>query len=244
MKKTACLLICFLLLPQLTWAGPSSSPFIRQIPGHLWKESKKISWGVPLVVLVLGGAVIATLLPLDKPVRDHFRGNAAMPSLDKGLNWVGSPYLLSGASVLTYGIGHITHSPEVKRAGEALSESLFLTGITTIGLKLVTNRERPNHADSLSFPSAHAAFTFDAASVITQLYGIKYGIPSYALAGLISFSRIDANDHHLTDVVFGATLGTVVGTVVARLHRGTAPDFMLVPTADNRQQGVALIGHF
>lgn len=235
-------LLPLLLISHVTWAA---SPFVRQIPRHLWQDTKKISWGYPLAALVLSGAVTATLLPFDKPVRNHFANNPALPhSLDKGLSLIGSPYLLAGTSVLTYGMGHVIHSKEIKRVGEALSESLFLTGVTAIGLKIATQRERPNHADSLSFPSAHAAFSFDAASVITQLYGIKYGIPSYALAGLISFSRIDENDHHLTDVAFGAALGTVVGTVVGRLHRGEGPDFMLVPQGDNRQKGVALVGHF
>ena len=37
-----------------------------------------------------------------------------------------------------------------------------------------------------------------------------------ALAGMIGWSRIDGQDHDLSDVVFGAALGWVIGKSVAK----------------------------
>jgi hypothetical protein len=47
-------------------------------------------------------------------------------------------------------------------------------------------------------------------------YGAKVGVPAYATAALVGFSRIERDKHHLSDVVAGATLGLIVGRTVAR----------------------------
>ncbi len=44
------------------------------------------------------------------------------------------------------------------------------------------------------------------------------GLPAYAVAGLVGWRMMDAGDHWGSDVLFGATLGWVVGHTVARRH--------------------------
>ena len=53
------------------------------------------------------------------------------------------------------------------------------------------------------------------AATIEEYYGPEYGLPAYLLAGTISWSRIDDRDHDVSDVVFGAVLGYVIGKSVA-----------------------------
>jgi len=45
------------------------------------------------------------------------------------------------------------------------------------------------------------------------------GIPAYAAASLVALRMMDQKDHWGSDVVFGATLGWVVGHTVAGKHK-------------------------
>lgn len=113
-----------------------------------------------------------------------------------------------------------------------------ITGLTTVTIKGIANTERPSdewNDGEFGFPSFHAASSFSLAAVLDETYGPRYGVPAYALAGLISWSRIDERDHDLSDVVFGAALGLIVGKAVAgRRLRGDS-QVRLLPYADPRQ---------
>jgi len=51
--------------------------------------------------------------------------------------------------------------------------------------------------------------------VISHYYK-KALIPAYATACFVGFARIEKNKHHLTDVVFGATLGIITARTAVR----------------------------
>jgi len=67
-----------------------------------------------------------------------------------------------------------------------------------------------------SFPSAHAATAFAAATVLT-FFDKKRHRFYYAVAILISYSRIYLNCHYFFDVVFGALLGYLISKLILRL---------------------------
>jgi membrane-associated phospholipid phosphatase len=46
-------------------------------------------------------------------------------------------------------------------------------------------------------------------------------VPLYATVALVGVSRMDSNMHYLSDVLAGATLGTLVGSSVAKYHKET-----------------------
>ena len=125
-----------------------------------------------------------------------------------------------------------------------MTEALFLTNVFTFGLKLSTQRTRPDGSDDLSFPSAHAASPFALASVIEVFYGPVYGIPSYALASAIALSRIDRNKHYLTDTMTGALLGTLVGLGTARFHKERVAGFFVVPETTVDRLGIRIHHRF
>ncbi len=50
--------------------------------------------------------------------------------------------------------------------------------------------------------------------MLQRHYGWKVGIPAYAVAGYIASSRLSEARHYLSDVVFGAAVGTLVGRTV------------------------------
>src|SRR3954454_20052681 len=79
------------------------------------------------------------------------------------------------------------------------------------GSKLPYGMHRPI---STSFPSGHAVSAFTAAMLLA-------GGPAtpvwFALAATISASRVYTQMHHTSDVVAGAALGMVLGTIARRL---------------------------
>ena len=85
---------------------------------------------------------------------------------------------------------------------------LALVGITTVGtafaLKHVVHEQRPDHSDFQSFPSDTAAVAFAPAQYLWDRYGWEYGLPAYAAAGFVGWSRVDAKQHHWWDVVASA----------------------------------------
>ena len=74
-------------------------------------------------------------------------------------------------------------------------------------LKSVIDKERPNGRDEDSFPSGHTSVAFQGASFIHKRYGLEYSIPAYIGAGFVAYSRVEADEHDVTDVLAGAALG-------------------------------------
>jgi len=60
-----------------------------------------------------------------------------------------------------------------------------------------------------SFPSGHTSAAFQGASFIQLRYGWRAGLPAYAGATFVAFSRVYADKHFVSDVVAGAALGTL-----------------------------------
>ncbi len=66
---------------------------------------------------------------------------------------------------------------------------------------------------SNSFPSGHACSSFSAAYVLTREFG-KKGSCAYVLAALIALSRPYVGVHYLTDILFGALVGTLGSIII------------------------------
>jgi undecaprenyl-diphosphatase len=97
---------------------------------------------------------------------------------------------------------------------------LGLTTITTVGLKGITARTRPNgltpHPEyASSFPSGHAAYAFGLATTISA-YHRRFSLLMFAWAVLVGFSRLYLGVHYLTDVLVGALIGTGISFIVTR----------------------------
>jgi membrane-associated phospholipid phosphatase len=87
-------------------------------------------------------------------------------------------------------------------------------------LKVAVGRERPDGSNDASFPSGHSSQAFVLATVAERHYGWKVGVPSYAAASLMAFSRLQRNKHYLSDVIAGSTLGYIVGRTTVRTSGG------------------------
>jgi membrane-associated phospholipid phosphatase len=75
---------------------------------------------------------------------------------------------------------------------------------TAYGLKHIVHEERPDHSDDQSFPSDTAALAFAPAAFLWDRYGWQWGVPAYAAAAFVGYSRVDAKKHHWYDVAASA----------------------------------------
>src|SRR5262249_37996323 len=78
-------------------------------------------------------------------------------------------------------------------------------------IKFATHRERPDGSNHQSFPSGHAAITFATATVIERHLGWRRSVLGYAIASYVATSRLHDNRHYLSDVIFGAAVGSIAG---------------------------------
>jgi len=108
---------------------------------------------------------------------------------------------------------------EMKEKLEFAASALVANGVTTVILKKLIGRERPNGLNNHSMPSGHTSQSFAVAAVVNEIYGQNAGIVAYLIASLVGISRINDNDHYLSDVIVGAGIGTVIGRGFAKTYK-------------------------
>jgi undecaprenyl-diphosphatase len=108
--------------------------------------------------------------------------------------------------------------------------SVGITLFITFAIRYTVKRPRPNFLSTgyvpalkkYSFPSAHAATGFSLATAIALVQlsaglnslGLVTAVVLFGLAVLISVSRVMVGVHYLSDILFGAGLGTFVSFAV------------------------------
>ena len=107
----------------------------------------------------------------------------------------------------------------MKSTSYAIAQGFVVNGLVTAGMKATFSRMRPDQSNDVSFPSGHTSMSFMWATVLARNYGLKVGIPAYAVAGYVGASRLQENAHHMSDIVAGATIGYIVGRTVTRRNR-------------------------
>jgi membrane-associated phospholipid phosphatase len=104
-------------------------------------------------------------------------------------------------------------------------------------LKFSVRRLRPDGSNRQSFPSGHAAITFATATVIERHLGWRKAVLGYVIASYVASSRLHDNVHYLSDVVFGAAVGSIAGRTV--VHH--AADYWAFTPVSVPGGGVALM---
>ena len=67
-------------------------------------------------------------------------------------------------------------------------------------------------------PSGHASSAFATSAVVWRHYGWKAGLPASAIGAWVGAGRVQLGQHFLSDVVFGAAIGTLSGRTVTIGH--------------------------
>lgn len=136
---------------------------------------------------------------------------AATPAVAKTTETLGTGIAI-GLPVVA---GGITLLKEDWTGTAELAVTTVLTVGTVYGLKHLVRECRPfavpcAHGSSNwdSFPSETSALAFAPAEFLRERYGWQYGLPAYAAATFVGWSRVDAEKHHWYDVAasFGISL--------------------------------------
>lgn len=102
------------------------------------------------------------------------------------------------------------------------SGALLASGLT-YGLKVTTNRTRPDSSDDKSFPSGHTSKAFSFATSTrwnvrsSSLSGGMQAVTivtTQAVAAGTAWSRVEAGRHYLSDVLVGAALGRFATSIL------------------------------
>jgi membrane-associated phospholipid phosphatase len=188
-------------------------------------------------VLALGGGLAAAAHPWDDTfnarLRSHF--DAVNTAFAPGKYFGNTPEQVA-LSLGTYAYGRIRQQPTVSHMGMDLLQAQMMSEIIVQPLKLATRRQRPDLSNRQSFPSGHASVTFAAATVIERHLGWRKSVLGYSIASYVAASRLHDNRHHLSDVIFGAAVGTAAGRAVVH-HKAT--EWAVFPTTV--PGGVALL---
>jgi membrane-associated phospholipid phosphatase len=89
----------------------------------------------------------------------------------------------------------------------------------TYALKQTVDERRPNGGVH-SFPSGHASVSFASAEFLRGRYGRDYGIPAYAAALFVAYSRVESRNHYAHDVIAGAAIGIASSRFFTRPYAG------------------------
>jgi len=103
-----------------------------------------------------------------------------------------------------------------------LSVSTLAAVGTAYALKSVVHEERPDHSDFHSFPSETTAGAFAGAAYLEKRYGWEYGLPAYALATFVGYSRVESKRHYWYDVAAGAAIGWGWSALLTDRHSNIA----------------------
>jgi hypothetical protein len=180
-----------------------------------------------------GGALALAIHPKDNSINAHLVNKSSDGQRAPGHINGSSPVKL-GRAFGTYLVGRMTGTQWIQHLGMDEIEATLISEAFSEGLKVAVRRQRPvqvdgNQSRTYSFPSGHATLTFAAATVLQQHLGYKAAIPTYAVASYVAMSRLHDNRHFASDVVFGATLGIIVGRSVTWHGRNFYASPMLLP---------------
>lgn len=216
---------------------------LSRFPKSLWLDTRALATVPNALILGSAGAGAAVSAEnLDDVVRrDTARHHRRMGGLNNVLDVAGHPITHAGVAGGLYAASLITDDPDLHTFSGSLVNSLVLSNAAAISLKYAFGTDRPD-GEPNGFPSGHTASSFAVAACIEEQFGLMPGLGAYAVAGLVGLHRIDNRKHDVSDVLFGAALGYVIGKSTAHRHLASRPDVSIGPYTDidNGTTGVYL----
>ncbi len=187
--------------------------------------------------LTLG--VAAALFSVDGEVRDEVQENRSSggDDLSRAARSFGEVEYALPALGAFYLYGRFGEDAKAAETALLSLESIAVSGFISGAVKVLAHRDRPNTGHSsdiwhgpglstsdsdLSFPSRHSATVFSAAAVIaTEYSGNRYIPPAaYGIATLSALSRVNDDEHWLSDVFFGSAVGYFTARAICRGRGG------------------------
>ena len=216
---------------------------LREAPGHIWSGTKH-AFAKPENLLILGVALGADRVVrhnLDGRVRDELRhDDTSLAETGDFGSVIGNPALHFGIAGAWYlGAVHQRDSRHHEMS-KVMIEALVVNALAT-GLLKVSMDDRAPNDEHYGWPSGHTSSSVCFAAVMHQYYGWKAGLPLYLLAGYSAATRLEDREHDLSDLVFGAALGWVVGHSVAKGELPEVAGFYVLPYGGPGAGGLMLV---
>src|SRR5581483_6855919 len=180
---------------------------------HVWTDLKRLPSQPTAVALGGGLAAAAAFHPLDDNLAGWIAHKRPSSELSTTGNILGGGWLEGGAAAAVWALGEEYSNRTAIHLGSDLIRAQALNGVITTALKYSTGRTRPN-GNAWSFPSGHTSASFASAAVLAHHYGWKIGALGYTVASAVAWSRLRTNDHWLSDVIAGASIGLASGLSV------------------------------
>lgn len=189
--------------------------------GYLKADAKATFFdGGNLVALAGAGlaSVVMNKSDADEHIADYFARHDTFEGFSsESLFVIGNPISHVAGTALWYVFSAETHDDLSRERAVTMLSALTINAAVMGALKLIRHNDQPD-GGPWAWPSGHASSSVAVASVLHEFYGLKVGLPAYAVAGVVAWRMMDEGDHWASDVLFGATLGWVVGHTVARRH--------------------------
>lgn len=114
---------------------------------------------------------------------------------------------------------------------------LAAEGILTVGtayaLKNIVRERRPDGSDYQSFPSGTTAIAASGSSFLWGRYGWEFGLPAFLATQFVSYTRVQAKEHHWYDTLASSAIGAGYGFLVTTpFKKKYGIDTELAPSPD------------
>jgi hypothetical protein len=211
---------------------------IHALFGDLGEDIKHLPEMQNVLIAAIGGGLALAVRPADQTFNANLQSRyGTVNAVFAPGKYVGDTPEQVALSLGTYVFGRWRDQPKVAHLGMDLLQAQILTEMMVEPLKFSVRRLRPDGRNRQSFPSGHAAITFATATVIERHLGWRKAVLGYVIALYVASSRLHDNVHYLSDVVFGAAIGSIAGRTVVH-HAADYWAFMPVSVPGG---GVALI---
>jgi len=235
-------------------SDPGKQPFIRKFVADeiiMWSSPfRKSSYDTRSFkrYVIPFTLITAALMATDHQTSDLLPNTADQSKWSLRVSQIGAPYTLAGMAAGMYLISRATGDKKARETGFVGALAIAHTQLITLGLKTISQRERPldfkanNHGGIAffrggdSFPSGHSSGSFAMATVFAYEYGKDHKwVPyvSYGLASIISASRLSGEKHWVSDIFVGGSMGFLVGRFLYKNHHDSRIDG-IVPTKAER----------
>ncbi len=154
-------------------------------------------------------------------------------------------YAENAGDILVYALPAMTLGQSLYKndleGGLQYGASLATSLATTFALKYTIDAERPNGENNRSFPSGHSSTAFVSATYLQIRYGYAYGLPAYAIATYVAWSRVYSDQHYTRDVIAGGAIGIISGYIFTTVYKDRVS---ITPIVDNGIYGLSLSRRF
>ena len=252
------LLVWFLCSPH---SGVAQSPYRSQLGKDMLILSTGLGTGLAAILLE------ETLAPLTADEISGLSRND-VNAFDRGATYQYSTSAGTASDILVYTViaSPLTMMIEerVRKDWETYlvmyAETMLWTAASTHIVKNTVARIRPRVYNPdvpmeekttrdarRSFYSSHSAFAFASAAFLSTTYASYFPgscwvpyvwVGSMTAAALVGFLRYEAGMHYPTDIIVGASMGTLIGCAIPALHRVETESYSVRPGWKNG--GIAL----